>query len=103
MSTRSGPASLMSGGEEEEEEEEETPLSMTALKLIGQLQGPFHSCSEDRHRRLLSEHLETLGRDTLDCHGLSDVFNDATFPSVLGLDCIISADTLGRFATPRAS
>lgn len=71
----------------------------TVQKLYEQLQDGFHGCSQEQHKKQLQEHLEHAGDNH---YSLSDIFNDRSFPSVLGLPELISAERLARqqFPTP---
>lgn len=66
-------------------------------KLYEQLQGGFHGCSEEQHRERLQEHLEHAGDNH---YGLGEIFNDGSFPSVLGLTDLISTERLARQQFP---
>ena len=71
----------------------------TVQKLYEQLQGGFHGCSQERHEEQLQEHLQHAGDNH---YSLGNLFNDRSFPSVLGLPELISAERLARqqFPTP---
>lgn len=66
-------------------------------KLYEQLQDGFHGCSLEQHEERLREHIEQSGDNH---YGLNDIFNDPSFPSVLGLPDLISAERLARQHTP---
>jgi hypothetical protein len=66
-------------------------------KLYDQLQGGFHGCTSEQHEEALRQHLHTAGDNH---HDLNELFNDATFPSVLSLPRFITADQLSRQQPP---
>jgi len=77
--------------------EEETPIDYVVEKLYEQLQGQFHCCSEEEHEQAYTQHTNNAG----DNHRrLSDVFDDAMFPSVPGLPDMTTPDRLHRQAQP---
>jgi hypothetical protein len=85
---------------DEDESVEISAHDYTVQKLYDQLQGGFHGCSVEQHEEKLHEHIEAVGEDH---HGLNDIFNDPSFPSVLALPDLISADRLARQRAPTPS
>jgi hypothetical protein len=64
----------------------------TVQKLYERFQSRFHRCTVDEHNEKLRQYTEETG----DCHfGLDGIFNNANFPSVLGLSELVP---LERFA-----
>jgi hypothetical protein len=80
-----------------EDESEISAHNYAVQKLYKQLYGGFQGYSTEQHEQCLQEHLQQA-RDNH--HGLNDIFNDPTFPSVLGLPGMISAERLSRQETP---
>jgi hypothetical protein len=80
-----------------EDESELSAYNYTVQKLYEQLYGGFHGCSTEQHDQCLQEHVQQAGDNH---HGLDDIFNDPTFPSVLGLPGMISAERLSRQQAP---
>ena len=72
----------------------------TLQKLYEQLQEGHHGCSPEHHDDQLRQHRDAVGDDH---HRLDDIFNDPTFPSVLALPDLISAERLARQHIPTAT
>jgi hypothetical protein len=68
--------------------------------LYEQLQGGFHGCSSEHHSEDLRKHMEEAGDNH---YGLGEIFNDATFPSVLAIPEVISPECLARQHNPSAA
>jgi len=86
---------------EHPDNEESTEISahdFMVQKLYEQLQGGFHGCPEEQHEAQLGQHMQVIGED--DHHGLNDIFNDPSFPSVLALQDMISPNTLAQQPHP---
>ena len=66
-------------------------------KLYDQLISGFHGCSQQQHDEKLRKHMEAAGDNH---YGLDEIFNDASFPSVLGLSNMISPEQLARYEPP---
>ena len=79
------------------DDDEVDPVLLVAQKLLNHLQLGFQGCSFDRHDDALRQHREEVGNEH---HSLDDIFNDATFPSVLALRDMISAERLARQPVP---
>ena len=79
--------------DDESEGGETSAQDHTLQKLYEQLQWGHHGCSPEHHDDQLRQHRDAVGDDH---HGLDDIFNDPTFPSVLGLPDLISADRLAQ-------
>jgi len=77
--------------------EEESPQQYMGRKLYEQLQGGFHGCTDGEHREGRSQHMNDAGNNH---HSLGNVFNDRLFPSVLGLQEMLSPERLARQQRP---
>ena len=86
--------------DDESESGEISAQDHTLQKLYEQLQEGHHGCSSEQHDDQLRQHRDAVGDDH---HGLDDIFNDPTFPSVLALPDLISADRLARQDIPAAA
>jgi hypothetical protein len=71
-----------------------------AAKLCKQLLYGLRGCSEEQHEQKFREYIESVGNNH---YGLGEIFNDPSFPSVLGLSEIISPDHLAQYQTPTAA
>ena len=70
-------------------------------KLYEQLQEGFHDCSNEQHQEALLAHMnDDVGENH---YGLDILFNDAQFPSVLGLQEMLSSERLARQQLPTPS
>ena len=76
-----------------DEQDETSAQDYMVQKLYDQLAVVFHGCSEEQHAEKLRKHMETAGDNH---HGLSEIFNDSDFPSVLGLSEMITPERLAR-------
>ena len=86
--------------EEAGEDEQIAAHEHVVEKLFEQLQGGFHGCTRDEHDEKHQDHMNALGDDH---HSLGEIFNDRSFPSVLGLPEMITADRLSRQQMPTPS
>src|SRR5579871_5616969 len=89
--------------ESEHADNDEEPTEISAhdfmvQRLYQQLQGGFHGCPEEQHEAQLGQHMQVIGEE--DHHGLNDIFNDPSFPSVLALPGMISPNTLAQQPHP---
>lgn len=82
---------------EHSEPDEISAHDYAVQKLFEQLQEGFHGCLEEQHEEKLHQHMEIAGENH---HGLNDIFNDLSFPSVLGSSDMISANHLVRQPAP---
>lgn len=67
-----------------------------AHRLCDQLLHGFRGCTEEQHEKRSEEHAEAVGNNHND---LSEIFNDSTFPSVLGLPSFVQKDSLMNHKT----
>jgi hypothetical protein len=89
----------VTSGSEGNEDAAPSAHQHTLAKLYEQLQLGFHGCSLAEHAVRQQEHMTEAGGNH---HSLSEIFNDPSFPSVLGLPEMVSADRLARQRTPVA-
>jgi hypothetical protein len=85
---------------EEDEEEEEQEISaedFVIQKLYDELIHGFHGCTEEEHFTQHQTHLSDAGDNH---HGMGAMFNDDAFPSVLGLQDMITPERLARERAP---
>lgn len=94
VSFQSEHSSLLS---EDSEDDEVTPLEFVVQKLYEELVHGFHGCTEEEHNEHRRRHLIDVGDNH---HGLAEMFNDNTFPSVLGLQEMITPERLARERRP---
>jgi len=78
---------------EEEESTEASAEEYTIEKLYTQIQGGFQGCTLEEHQEKMHEHMEAVGNRH---SGLSEIFHDTNFPSVLGLSGMITPERLAR-------
>lgn len=76
---------------------ETTAHDFVVQKLYDELVQGFHGCTQDEHHEDSRRHMADAGENH---HGLSEVFNDNSFPSVLGLQEMITPERLARERTP---
>ena len=74
--------------------------SSVAQKLCDQLLYGIHGCSRAQHEQKLREHFESVGNNH---NGLSEVFNNPAFPTVLGTPEMITQEHLDRHQMPSAT
>lgn len=74
-------------------------LGFVVQKLYEQLVYGFHGCTDEEHNEDRRRHLIHAGDNH---HGLAEIFNDNTFPSVLGLQEMITPEHLARGRAPTA-
>lgn len=84
---------------EDSEDDEATPLEFVVQKLYEELVHGFHGCTEEEHDEHRRRHLIDVGDNH---HSLAEMFNDDTFPSVLGLQEMITPERLARERRPSA-
>ncbi len=72
-------------------------LDYTVRKLYEQFRLGHNGCPVEEHQEELDRHIDVAGNNH---HGLNEIFNDPTFPSVLALPDMISADRLARQTAP---
>lgn len=84
----------------EENTAEESAEDYIAHKLCEQLYGGFHGCFDEDHEAHHCQHMNEAGSNH---HSLGAVFNDPRFPSVLGLQGMITPERLHRERTPTAA
>lgn len=82
---------------EEDNVHKTTAYDFVVQKLYDELVQGFHSCTQDEHQEDSRQHMADAGENH---HGLEEVFNDNGFPSVLGLQEMITPDRLARERTP---
>ncbi|KIV98358.1 uncharacterized protein PV09_09804 [Verruconis gallopava] len=83
-----------------ESEAEISAHEYTVQKLYEELQGGFHGCSAEQHEEGHRQHMQEAGDNH---HGLDEIFNDQTFPSVIKLPDFMSAQRLARHRQPTAA
>lgn len=94
-------ASEVSEGDSSNESDVEISAhDYTVQKLYEELYGGFHGCSAEKHAEERSQHMQEAGHNH---HGLDEIFNDATFPSVIRLPELMSAERLARHRQPTAA
>jgi len=76
---------------------ETTAHDIVVQKLYDELVQGFHGCTEEEHREDSRRHMADAGENH---HGLGEVFNDDSFPSVLGLQEMITPERLARELSP---
>lgn len=74
--------------------------SSVAQQLCDQLLHSIHGCSRAEHKQKLSEHIESVGNNH---NGLSEIFNNPAFPTVLGSPEMMTQDHLDRHQMPSAA
>ena len=78
----------------------ESDQSCVARQLCDQLLHGIHGCSEDEHESKLGKHMELVGNNH---NGLSEIFNDLSFPSALGASEMMAQDHIDRDQMPSAA
>ena len=76
---------------------EVSPDEYMVRKLYEQLQGGFHGCADEEHEDQHRQHVNDAGENH---HGLRDISHDHRFPSVLGLQEMISSERVARQQAP---
>jgi hypothetical protein len=61
------------------------------------IQNEFHGCPSDEHAKKLQKHMAQHGDDH---HGLSQLFSDPAFPSVLSFSDFLTRKRLNRQQAP---
>ena len=81
----------------EELDQQPSALEYMKEKLYDQLINGFHGCSQQQHDEKLREHMEAAGDNH---YSLDEIFNDANFPSVLGVSNMMSPEQLAQYECP---
>jgi hypothetical protein len=76
---------------------ETTAHDFVVQKLYDELVQGFHGCTRDEHHEDSRRHMADAGENH---YGLGEIFNDDSFPSVLGLQEMITPERLARERTP---
>lgn len=76
--------------------QENSACNHVAHRLCNQLLHGFRGCTEEQHEKRSEEHAEAVGNNHND---LSEIFNDSTFPSVLGLPSFVQKDSFMNHKT----
>lgn len=79
--------------------DEVTAHEFVVQKLYDELVNGFHGCTNEEHNEDRRRHLIDAGDNH---HSLEEMFNDDTFPSVLGLQEMITPERLARERAPTA-
>jgi hypothetical protein len=82
---------------EEDDVYETTAHEFVVQKLYNELIQGFYGYTEDEHRKDSRQHIADAGENY---HSLGKVFNDDSFPSVLGLQEMITPERLARERSP---
>jgi hypothetical protein len=82
---------------EEGDNAETTAHDFVVEKLYDELVQGFHGCTEEDHHEDRRRHIVDAGENH---HGLEEIFNDNSFPSVLGLQEMITPERLARERMP---
>jgi hypothetical protein len=85
-------------GSEGGDVDETTAHEFVVQKLYDELVQGFHGCTEEEHNEDRRQHMIEVGENH---HGLGETFNDDSFPSVLGLQEMITPERLARERAPR--
>lgn len=85
--------------EREVDEEKERAGEYTANKLFEQIQGGHHGCTEEQHEEKRRQHMAEAGNNH---YGLGQIFKDRRFPSVLGLEGLLTPEQLAEQPQPTA-
>ena len=86
--------------EREVDEERERAGEHTANKLFEQFQGSHHGCTEEQHEEKRNQHMAEAGNNHC---GLGQIFKDRRFPSVLGLEGLLTPEQLAGHREPTAA
>jgi hypothetical protein len=74
---------------EESDDHETTPHDFVVQKLYDELVQGFYGCTRDEHHEDSRRHMADAGENH---YGLGEIFNDDSFPSVLGLQEMITPE-----------
>lgn len=83
---------------EESDADDTTAHDFVVEKLYDELVRGFHGCTEEEHNEDRRRHMIDAGENH---HGLGATFSDDSFPSVLGLQEMITPERLARERPPR--
>ena len=85
------------GRRDDTEAAEPSALETTVEKLFDMIYNGFHGCPADEHAQKLQQHITQHGDNH---HGLSQLFSDPAFPSVIRFSDFLTRERLSQWPEP---